>query len=125
MRFARWVFLAAGVYGLIVIAPLYFLEGQVARVSVPIAHPEYYYGWVSAAFVFQLMFLLISRDPVRFRPFMIIGVLEKFTWIVSLWTLAALHRVSGGPLYVGSLDAVWGVLFLIAWMRTPPAASSS
>jgi hypothetical protein len=122
MRFARWVFLAAGIYGLLVLTPLYFLEGAIAKAAPPaITHPEYFYGWTTAALVFQVMFLLVSRDPARFRPVMVVAMLEKFTWIVAIWTLAALGRLSGGPLYVGSLDLVWGVLFAVAYARTRPA----
>lgn len=123
MRFARWVFLIAGIYGVLVLAPLYVLEGAVAKTSPPaITHPEYYYGWTSAALVFQVMFLIISRDPARFRPMMVVAMLEKFTWIVAIWTLAGLGRLSGGPLYVGSIDFVWGVLFVAAYLRTRPQA---
>ena len=40
-RFARRVFAVAGTYGLIVTAPLYFLEERIARDAPPaITHPE-------------------------------------------------------------------------------------
>lgn len=120
MRFARWAFLVAGCYGLLSLAPLYFLEGAIGKTSVAITHPEYFYGWISAALVFQLMFLLISRDPARFRPVMVIAILEKVTWLAALWILAALGRVAGPPLAIGSLDAVWAVLFAVSYVRTAP-----
>ncbi|MDE2488344.1 MAG: hypothetical protein KGO51_13200 [Alphaproteobacteria bacterium] len=125
MRFAKWTFLAAGVYGFLVITPLFFLEGAIGRASGPITHPEYFYGWTTAALVFQTMFLAIGRDPVRFRPFMIVAMLEKFTWLVSLWTLAGLGRVPGSTVAVGSLDLVWGLLFVAAYVRTRGDPSSS
>jgi hypothetical protein len=121
VRFARWVFLMAGIYGVLVLAPLYFLEGAIAKAAPPaVTHPEYFYGWISAALVFQVMFLIVSRDPARYRPIMVVAMLEKFTWLVAIWTLAGLGRLSGGPLYVGSIDLVWGLLFVAAYVRTKP-----
>ena len=118
MRFAKWVFLAAGLYGFVVLTPLYFLEGAIGRATAPITHPEYFYGYISAALVFQAMFLVISRDPARFRPFMVIAMLEKFTWLAALWTLAAKGRVTASTVAVGSGDLIWGVLFVAAFLRT-------
>jgi hypothetical protein len=58
MKFARWVFLIAGIYGLIVIAPLYFMEGVIRRVTPPpLNHPGFFYGFVSAALAWQVLFL--------------------------------------------------------------------
>ena len=41
MKFARWVFAVAGIYGVLLIAPLYFSEGRIAVEQPPaITHPE-------------------------------------------------------------------------------------
>ena len=62
----------AGVYGLIVMAPNYFLERQISQNDPPpITHPEYFYGFVGVALAWQVAFLLISREPVRLRPLML------------------------------------------------------
>ena len=46
MRFARWVFLMAGVAGVLMVVPPYFLEGQTGEDdSPPVTRPEYYYGF--------------------------------------------------------------------------------
>jgi hypothetical protein len=37
MKLARWIFAIAGVYGILVIAPLYFAEGQIAQSDPPAA----------------------------------------------------------------------------------------
>jgi hypothetical protein len=65
MRFARWVFLIAGIYGLLVVTPQYFMEGVIARTTGPITHPEYFYGFVGVVVAFQLVFLVVARDPIR------------------------------------------------------------
>ena len=43
VRFAHWVFLLAGIVGLIEVAPLYFMENVIgAQATAPITHPEFY-----------------------------------------------------------------------------------
>lgn len=47
MKFAKIVFAAAGIWGIIVTVPLYFLEHYVGRQNPPeLTHPEFYYGFV-------------------------------------------------------------------------------
>ncbi len=50
--FARRAYTAAAVYGILALAPQYFLEQQVNRDFPPaITHPEYFYGFVGLALV--------------------------------------------------------------------------
>jgi hypothetical protein len=73
MKVARWIFGIAGVYGVLVIAPLYFMEARIGRDTPPaITHPEYFYGFVGVTLVYQIIFLLIAREPVRYRPLMLV-----------------------------------------------------
>jgi hypothetical protein len=122
MRFAKWVFTLASVYGVIVLVPPLFLESAVAKATGPVTYPEYYYGFTAAALVFQAMFFVIGRDPARFRPLMIVGVFEKLSFGIPVWTLYALHRL-GSPAVIpfATFDLVLGALFLIAWLRTASA----
>jgi hypothetical protein len=124
MRFAKWVFTLAAVYGVIVLVPPLFLEASLVRMSGPMTYPEYYYGFTLAALVFQAMFFLIGRDPVRYRPLMIVGVFEKLSFAAPVWILLVMHRL-GGPsvLPFATFDLVLGLLFAIAWTRTPRSAS--
>ena len=118
MRFARWVFLVAGIYGLIVVTPQYFMEGVIARTTGPITHPEYFYGFIGVVVAFQLVFLIVSRDPVRFRPIMPACVVEKLTFGVAAWALYAAQRVRADILPFAAIDLVLAVLFMMAWMKT-------
>ena len=78
MIFARRVFLIAGVFGLLALLPLYFLEGRIGRDQPPaITHPEYFYGFVGVAATWRAASPVIARDPARFRPLMIPAILEK------------------------------------------------
>jgi len=42
-----------------------------------ITHPGFYYGFVSVGLAWQVAFLVIARDPVRFRLMMIPAALEN------------------------------------------------
>ena len=59
MKFARRVFLIAGIYGVVVLLPQYFLEQRHAVDRPPaITHAEYYYGFVGVALAFIHVSLL-------------------------------------------------------------------
>jgi hypothetical protein len=78
MKFARTIFLIAGIYGLLVMLPQYFLEGRIGRdTPPPISHPEFYYGFIGVTIAWQILFLIISNDPLRYRVMMIPAVFGK------------------------------------------------
>lgn len=90
MKFARVVFAIAGIWGVLIVTPLYFTRDLIGRqYPPPITHPDFYYGFVSVTLVWQLAFLLIATDPVRFRPIMVAAMLEKFVYIAAMTTLRA------------------------------------
>jgi hypothetical protein len=120
MIFARRVFTFGGLWGLLILIPHAFMEGRVGRDYPPaITHPEYFYGFVAIAIVWQIAFLVISRDPVRFRPLMPVAVLEKASFFIVTVALYALGRLNLEMLGAGVLDMMVGVLFLMAYLRTP------
>jgi hypothetical protein len=124
MAFARLTFLTAGIYGLLVLMPLYFLEGRIGREQPPaITHPEYFYGFLGVGVSWQVAFLVISRDPRRFRPLMIPSVLEKATYGLAVIALFAGGRLSGQVLTFGLIDLAIGVLFAVAFMATMDCTS--
>lgn len=123
MRFARWVFRIAGIYGLIVLVPQYFLEEQIGRDDPPpITHPEHFYGFLGVAVAWQVAFLIIALDPVRYRPMMIPAILEKAAFAIAAPLLFAQQRISGIVLGFGIVDLVWGILFAVAFRRTSVTA---
>lgn len=126
MNFARRVFLIAGIYGLIVLVPQYFLEGRIGRdTPPPITHPEYFYGFIGIAIAWQFVFLIISRDPVRYRPIMLAGVAEKATFGLAAIALYSAGRLGGQMLGAGIIDLVLGALFTLSFIRTAPPADAS
>jgi hypothetical protein len=120
MKFARRIFLIAAIYGLIVLAPQYFLEAKNGRDFPPaITHPEYYYGFIGVALVFQLIFLIIARDPVRYRAMMVPSILEKASFGVAAIVLFLLGRIPAFTLSFGLVDLLLGLLFVVAYAKTP------
>ena len=121
-RFASRVFLIAGVYGLIVLLPQYFLLEKTSRDFPPaITHVEYYYGFIGVAVAWQVVFLIISRDPVRYRPLMIAAILEKASFGPLTVILFLVGRLGPQMLAAGLLDLLLGTLFAVAYLRTAPA----
>jgi hypothetical protein len=120
MKFARVVYISAAVYGLLLLSPLYFLIEKMGRDSPPpITHPEFFYGFLGVALLWQLVFLVIATNPKRYRPLMLIAILEKFVYTVPVVILYTLGRVHLNILIPALGDPVWGILFIIAFWRTP------
>ena len=121
MRFARLVFLLAGVSGVLMIAPMYFLESQVGHEQPPpVNHTEFYYGFAGVTLAWQFMFLVIGADPIRYRLAMLPALIEKASFVIAVVVLFALERVPAVLLGFAAMDATWFVLFAIAYLRTRP-----
>ena len=121
MKFARWVFIIAGVYGFIVITPLYFAEADIARDFPPaITHPEHFYGFLGVTLVWQILFLMIAKDPSRYRIMMLPSFLEKATYAVAIVILYSQQRVSVMILSFAAIDSILGALFIAAFWKTRP-----
>lgn len=120
MRFARWVFLLAGLGGIVVVAPLYFLEELVGRDNPPpINHPKFFYGFAGVTLAWQVMFLVIGSDPVRYRLAMLPAMLEKAGFVIAIAVLYSMGRVHAMWLGAASMDGTLFVLFMVAYLRTP------
>lgn len=120
-RFARYVFGSAGVYGLLVMAPQYWMEGAIGRQSPPaITHPEYFYGFVGVVLAWQLVFLLMARDPAGLRVLMPAAVLEKLAFGIPVLVLYAQHRLAASVLPFGVVDLVLCALFAASYVLTSP-----
>jgi hypothetical protein len=119
MKFTKRLYLIAGIYGLIALLPLYFMEGKTGRDYPPaITHPEFYYGFIGVALAWQLGFLTISRDPRRYRPIMPAAIIEKVSYGVATVVLYLQGRTGAMILGSGIIDLLFGILFLIAYKQT-------
>jgi len=122
MTFARRVFTVAWVYGLVTLVPMYLLEDRVmAQMPPALAHPEFYYGFVGVALAWQLLFVMIARDPARLRPAMLPAIVEKLSWGIGASVLILQGRTSTLFAPAAAIDLVLAGLFLAAWSTTRPA----
>ena len=119
MKFAKVVFWIAGIYGLLIITPLYFIFDRIGQQDPPaITHPGFYYGFAGTALAWQIAFVVIATNPVRFRLMMLPSILEKVTYGVAIIMLYTQHRVHPADLVLAGIDCVFAVLFVIAFLRT-------
>ena len=126
MTFAKWVFWIGGVWGVLVVGPLFFLEDALAGATgKPFSHPDTFYGFVASTFAWQLAYLLIARHPDRYRPFMLLGALGKLIYAGAAWTLFGQGRIAITVPMLASPDLVLAVLFVVAWFKTRPAKAQA
>ena len=118
MTFARRVFLTTGLYGVIVIAPQFFLEKSV---TPAVSHPEQYYGFLGAVLAWNIAYLVIAGDPARYRPLMLVGSLGKTLFAAFVTVLWAQGRVPAFLLAFAAIDLGIVALYIESWRRTAPA----
>lgn len=119
MKFARIAFWLAAIWGFLVLTPLYFMFDLIGRQDPPpITHPAFFYGFVGVALAWQFVFIVIARDPVRFRPLMLLSVLEKLGYGVPAFVLYFQHRMHASDLTFAVADLILAVLFTISYLRT-------
>jgi len=121
MTFAKYVFIGAGVWGILVLAPLFFLVDITGRAyAPPNDYPHFFYGFLAVAMAWQIVFLIIGSNPVRFRPLMIPGFIEKAGYIIAATVLHGQGRISATDAGTAIPDSVLLVLFIVAFVKTQP-----
>ena len=119
MKFAKWSYLIAGVYGLLFMSYLALTQTQYSQNYPPaVNHLELYYGFVFVTLAWQIAFLIISRDPARYRPLMPVTWLEKFSFTVIAFVLYGQGQLAAPLLGGGLIDLVLGILFVISFFKT-------
>lgn len=71
MTFAKRVFTIGGIWGVLIIAPLFFLEGALAEATGPSSHQDPYYGVLASTLTW----------PLIASPDLLLGVLFVAAWI--------------------------------------------
>jgi len=99
VNFAKIVFWVAGIWGFLVLTPLYFMLDIIAL-------------------VWQVVFIIVATDPVRYRPLMIPSILEKVSWSTAVIVLVMQQRMHQSDLVFAGTDLLLGVLFVITWFKT-------
>jgi hypothetical protein len=120
MKFAKTVFWIAGIWGLLVLTPLYFMFDLIGRNDPPpITHPAFFYGFAGVALACQVAFIFIATDPARYRPLMIPSVLEKASFGAAVVTLVLQGRMHRSDLIFAGTDLLLGLLFVVAFFKFP------
>jgi hypothetical protein len=113
MKLAKWIFLIAGIFGLMCMIPLVFAEKMMG-----VKQPEFYYGFVFLDICWQILYIFVSSNPIRHRLMMIPAFLAKGSGTIALTWLYLQGRVSGQWIAIGAVDGVFAVLFLVAYFAT-------
>lgn len=115
MRFARWWFGMAFVYGMAAVLPLYF--------RAPVGAPNFYYGFAGAAGATQFAYLLIATDPARFRPVIPVGILSKLSFAIPCILFYARGALGRDMLLFAAIDLLLATGFAAAWALTGRSAA--
>jgi hypothetical protein len=81
--------------------------------AAPVDYPHFFYGFLSVAMAWQLAFLVIGSNPMRFRPLMIPGIIEKLSHVTGVAVLYNLGRISMTDAMAAGRPML-GVLFILA-----------
>ncbi len=121
MKFAKVVFYVAAIWGVLALTPLYFMFNLIGQQDPPpITHPAFFYGFVGTGLAWQIAFLIIASNPVRFRPMMIPSVLEKIGYGIPAVVLFLEKRMKPQDLLFSGADLLFAVLFLVSFLKTKP-----
>ena len=119
MRFAKYVFIGAAVWGVAVLTPFYWLVDVTGRRYLPpTEYPHFFYGFFDITMAWQLAFFVIGTNPARFRPLMIPSMVEKFSYVATLAVLYSQSRISFADAQAAIPDLILGTLFVVAFVKT-------
>jgi len=125
VRFAKLVFLLAGIYGLLILAPICFWEKAIGKRTPPaITHTEYFYEFVRMALAWQELFHVLQTHPMRYRVMILPSILEKVGYGIALIVLLLQRRLPLSAFSIGSVDWVFAFLFLAAYFRAKSARAA-
>lgn len=119
MNKVKIIYRGAAIYGLLVLFPMLFMEKKIGvDYPPPITHPDFFYGFIFVALVFQFLFLVIASDPKRFRPIILISIFEKIPYGLMIIYLYSIERIPAINLIGGSVDLFLGALFVWSYIKT-------
>src|SRR5215510_11123942 len=124
MRFAKYVFIGAGIWGIAVLTPLFWLVDITGRqYPPPHDYPEFFYGFIAVAMAWQIAFIVIGSNPLRYRMFMIPAMIEKFGYVSLLFLLYGRSRIPAIDVQPAIPDGLIGILFVVSFFITGRAVA--
>ncbi len=113
--FARRIYIVAAIYGFLAVPALYFTDA-------PDPHRLLYFAFAGIALVFQGVFLVIARDPVKYAAFVPLTVFEKLSFGIPALAFWSQGQAANDMALGGAVDLVFAGLFLIVWLKLRKAA---
>lgn len=114
-KFARIVYIIAAIYGFIAVPQLYFADA-------PDPHRLPYFAFAGIALVFQGVFLVIARDPVRYAAFLPLTIFEKISFGIPALAFWSQGKAADDMALGGAVDLGIAVLFIAAWFKVRKVA---
>lgn len=115
------MFIVAGVWGIVVLTPLFFLRDITGfPYAPPATYPHFFYGFLTTAMAWQIVFLIIGSNPAKFRLLIVPAILEKWGYVLTVAMLHGRGRVSSSEAGTAVPDLVLGLLFIAAFVKTRP-----
>ena len=108
--FARNVYRGAAIYGVIVLIPAYFIP-------LPDPYKLTQIGFVGLALVFQGLFWIMARDPIRYRPLIPLTVFEKLCFGIPAVAYCARGQTDAVTGAFGAIDLLLAALFTMVWIK--------
>ncbi len=118
VKISRNIFRLSGIYGLLILIPQLFRESSFATAGVSLNHPEFFYGFFLVSLAFQVLFLIISTDPVKYRSVMLACFIEKGGHFTSCVLLFLNNRLATDMMIASSPDALMLCLFIYSYIIT-------
>lgn len=108
--FARRIYLVAAIYGFLAVPVLYFTEA-------PDPHRLLYFAFAGIALVFQGVFLVIARDPLKYAAFLPLTVFEKISFGIPALAFWSQGQAADDMALGGAVDLLFALLFAVAWFK--------
>lgn len=122
---ARPLFSIAALFNLVVGIPMLVAYPTVARLLQLEGPPTVWYHIAAAIVViFGLAYWSIGRDPVKFRPYVLLGIVGKLAFVAIIYGHWLAGDVSVRLAVLVTGDLIFTLLF-IAYLRSSPSARQS
>ena len=119
MKFVKWIFRTAGVFGLLTMIPIIFAEKLIEQIMPPaVNHPEFFYGFVLLNICWQMLYLILSKDPLRYRMMILPAFLAKASAPLAIVWLVLQDRIPSQWMQTAIMDGAFALLFLVAFWIT-------
>jgi hypothetical protein len=121
---ARPLFTVAAVFNLLVGVPMLVAYPVVARMLALQGPPTVWFHIVACVVVlFGWVYWQIARDPVQFRPYVVLGIVAKSLFVVVIYGHWLAGDVSGRVAALVTADLVFALVFA-AYLRASASAPS-